>query len=304
MNLFNRNSIIFLGALINILPAYANGGPSNQSQPFINIEASTDAELKKQDLLSEKKEQIIKEAADAANSAQSAIRALNDNNTKQAKAALEVAIGNVLLLMSNNPGLDLIPIDAQAKTFHSNTDMQHLKKLQDQVDTLIENHGYQAARPLIDTMADEIRIHAVYLPLKTFAPALNTVVPLLDKGEISKAKAALYSALGQLVYKEEVIPLAILRTEAFLLAAFQLEQTNDLTKQETKDSIGRLLESAGNQLKLSEQMGYGVKSDYEDMTDSLDSLKKVTDLGGFDVAINKFKQAVTEFKHKLVRTEG
>ena len=304
MNLYNKKIIAVMGSMLIISPVYAAINTqiqSTQEKPYINVEAGTDAELQKRDLLSEKKAQIVKEAAAAANATQEALKALINNDIKQAQAAIEIATGNLHLLMTTGGDLNLIPIEVQGKAFRFNTDFQQLKKLQAKVNDLIEQHSYQAARPLIDDMADEIRIHAVYLPLKTFSPAIDNVAPSIKKGEIRKAKEGLNAALNQFVFEEEVIPLAILRAEALLSEATELQADSILTKKDNKSAIEELLNKARDQLNMSEAMGYGVNSDYNGMKESIEALTDNIGTSEFQTEIDRFKKAVTDFKHKLVR---
>jgi hypothetical protein len=307
MKLLIKTILALLGSTLVTTTSYATmqmHSQAVQTKPFINIESSTDAELKKQDVLTEKKKQVIKEAADAVNATQAALKALNGNDSQQTKAALEVATGNLHLLRANNTDLDLIPVDAQARAFHLNMDMQQLKKLQAKVNKLIDEHSYQAARPLIDSMSDEIRVHAVYMPLKTYSPAIDAIVLMMSRGEITQAKKSLYAALNQLVFEEEIIPLPILRAEALIEEASEIEHNSVLSKQEAKHAVRNLVGQASDQINISEEMGYGVKSDYSDLKVSIGSLKKEIGTGDFQVKWNKFKSVVSAFKRRLVHPAG
>jgi len=307
MKLCNKKVLALLGSTLILSPVHAaikTNSQLVQTKPNTHLATGSGAEMKKQEVLLDKQGQIIKEAADAVHATESVVKALNNNDSQQAKAALEVASGNLHLLNARYPNLELIPIDVQGRVFHLNIDMDNLKKLQAQVDDLIDGHSYQAARPLIDSMADELRVHIVYLPMATFPASLATVGPMIDAGRLSQAKEALYTTLDKLVFEEEVIPLAILRAEALIADASDLEHSGDLTKQDTKNKVETLLEAAGEQLKISLALGYGVKSDYTDLNDSIDSLRKEIGTGGFQGEWNKFKNVVAEFKHKFVHPAG
>jgi hypothetical protein len=153
-------------------------------------------------------------------------------------------------------------------------------------------------------MADEIRVHTVYMLLKTYSPAIGAIVQMMSRGGLTQAKKALYAALDQLVFEEEIIPLPILRAEALIAEAAEIEHNSDFSKQEAKDTIKKLIGQASDQINISETMGYGVKSDYSDLNDSIDSLKKEIGTGGFQGEWAKFKTVVTTFKHRLVHPAG
>ena len=83
--------------------------------------------------------QIVKEAADAADATQAALTALENNQPKEALAALEVVSGNLHLLLARDPALGLIPIDFQVQVLEGVTDLKAIQKLEDQIEDLIDD---------------------------------------------------------------------------------------------------------------------------------------------------------------------
>jgi len=248
------------------------------------------------------RKQVIKEALDAAKATQTALLALNHNQPKQALAALQVVSGNLHLLLARDPSLGMLPIDIQVQVIKGITDLKTIKALEDKLDDLIDDDYYQAARPIIDSLVDEIRVTTVYLPLATYPNAIDSIAPLIDAGKIDEAKKALFDVLDSFVVEEEVTPLSIIRAEDDLSAAFQIEHKNDLSKQVTKDKISDLVFAAHQNIKVAEALGYGTKDDYEDLYDSMDALEEAIGESGFKSEWSRVKKSLGSFKNKVIHS--
>ena len=248
----------------------------------------------------EEQRQIVKEALDAAKATQKALLALQNNQPKQALAALQVASGNLHLLIARDPSLGMLPIDIQIQVLEGVNDLKIIKKLEDELDDLIDDKRYQAARPIIDSLVDELRVTTVYLPLATYPAAIDSVAPLIDAGRLDEAEQVLIDALSTLVATEEVTPLSIIRAEEKLDEAFQIEHKADLSKQDTKDKISELIKEATNNIEVAEALGYGTEDDYKILYDSIDALKKAIGTSGFSGEWSKVKKYLSTFKNKIV----
>jgi len=248
------------------------------------------------------KKEIIKEAADAARATQTALVALNKKQPEQALAALKVASGNLDLLLARDPTLGMLPIDFQVQIFEGISNLKTIKKMEDELDNLIDDNLYQSTRPIVDSLVDEIRVTTVYLPLATYPAAIALATPLIDEGKFDEAKKVLYGVLGSLVSTEEITPLSIIRAEEKLSEAFQIENKDkaDLSKQGTKDKISKLVNEAHQNIKVAEALGYGTKDDYENLYNDMDSLKKAIGTYGFKGEWSKVKKSLSAFKNKIV----
>jgi len=248
------------------------------------------------------RQQIVKEALNAAKATQTALLALNHNQPKQALAALQVVSGNLHLLLARDPSLAMLPVDIRVQVIEGITDLKTIKALEDELDDLIDDDYYQAARPIVDSLVDEIRVTTVYLPLATYPNAIDAIAPLIDAGKINEAKQALFDVLDTFVSEEKITPLAIIRAEDELSAAFQIEHKSDLSKQVTKDKISDLVFAAYQNIKVAEALGYGTKDDYEDLYDSMDALKEAIGESGFKGEWSKVKKSLGSFKNKVIHS--
>jgi soluble cytochrome b562 len=125
-------------------------------------------------------------------------------------------------------------------------------------------------------MASEMVIESINIPLATYPDAIKDIVPLIDKGKIKEAKAALQTALNTLVVVEEaVIPLPVMRAKAMLKEAEALAENKD-RKGEDNKKLTDYLDDAQTQLKIAEILGYGDNKGFEPMYEQLDSIKEKT----------------------------
>jgi len=244
--------------------------------------------------------QVVKEAADAFKATGTALKALDNNQPKQALSALQVASGNLHLLVARDPALDLVPIDIQVQFIEGIRNLKTIKKLEDKLEDLIDDGHYQAARPIVDSLVDEVRITTVSLPLATYPKTIDQVAPLVDAGKIDEARQMLIDVLDTFVVEEEVTPLTIIHADEKLTEAFQIEHTADLSKQETKNKIETLVNEAKQDINIAQALGYGVKDDYSGLYEGIDALKKAIGESGFKGEWLKLKKSLSSLKSKIV----
>lgn len=295
--------IIPLALLLPIMACAGEAAKNPSAVSGKNMTVKNNAFATEKALLGDRK-QIVKEAVDATKATEAAIRALEKNQPKEALAALEVVSGNLHLLLARDPSLGLLPIDIQVQVIEGISDLKAIKRLEDELDGLIDDKHYQAARPIIESLVDEIRLTTVYLPLATYPAAIDSVAPLIDAGKLDEAKQALYDVLDTFVSDQEVTPLAIIRADNKLTEAFQIEHKGDLSKQEMKDKIAKLVNDAGQDIKVAEVLGYGTNDDYQELYTSMDALKKSIGTSGFKGEWSKIKKSIAAFKNKIVHPRG
>ncbi len=285
--------------LISSLPLTAIAKDAEKSTPAT---ASQDQTTSIKDSSTGK--QIAKEAVDATLATQTALKALTNNQPKEALAALQVASGNLHLLLARDPALDLVPIDIKIQVLEGPTDLKIIKRLKNDLEDFIGDGMFQDARPVIDSLVDEIRTTVVSLPMGTYPAAIDRVAPLIDAGKLAEAKQELLKVLDTLVYEQDITPLAIIRAEDKLNEAFQIEHKQDLSKQDTKDKISHLVNDANQDINVAEALGYGTKKDFELLYDEMDALKKSIGAAGFEGEWQKIKNALSSFKNKIIHPRG
>jgi len=250
------------------------------------------------------RQETVKEAADAFKATETALKALNNHQPKQALSALQVASGNLHLLLARDPSLDLVPVDIQVQFIEGVHDLNTIKKLEDQLGDLISDGHYQTARPIVDSLVDEMRKTTVSLPLSTYPTAIDKVAPLIDQGKIDEAKQMLIDILDTFEISEEVTPLTVIYANEKLSEAFLIEHTEDLSKQETKNKIETLVNQAEQDIKIAEALGYGVKDNYSGIYEAIHALKKAIGETGFKGEWLKLKKALAHFENRIVHPRG
>lgn len=248
--------------------------------------------------------QVVKEAVDAFKATETALNAVQNNQPKQALAALEVISGNLHLLLARDPALGMIPIDIQVQVLEGVTRLNRIKQLEDELGDLIDEGHYQAARPIVDSLVDEMRVTTTYLPLAIYPAAIDKVAPLIDAGKLEEAEMELITVLDTLVSEQEITPLAIIQAEGSLTEAFQLEHIGGLSKPETKDKIKHLVKEAEQHVKIAQTLGYGTKNDYDPLYHSIDALYVAIKKASVKSEWAEIKKSISVFKNKIVHPRG
>lgn len=248
--------------------------------------------------------QISKEAHDAAAATQAALKALTDNQPKQALAALQVASGNLHLLLSRDPGLALAPLDIKIQVLEGPTNLKDIKVIKHDLEEMISDNRFQDARPILDSLVDEVRITVVSLPMGSYPAAIDRAAPLIDAGKLAEAKQELIRVLDTVVYEQDVTPLAVIRAEDKLNEAFRIEHAEDLSSQATRSKIAELVDSANDDLNLAEALGYGDKQEYKLLYQAMDGLEHAIGSSGFAGEWHKIKAALGQLKNRIVHPAG
>ena len=260
--------------------------------------------MQEEKLLQKKAKQVVKEAVEAVDATRDALMALEQNKTKEAMAALEIATGKLHLLVARYPELGLLPVDVDAvvRTL-DDFNKKAIKKAEDEVEDLVDDGRFQEARVILDQLRDDITVTVVSLPLATYPQDLEKIAPLIDAGKIDEAKQALVDLLNSLVITEEVMPFAVLRAEDLLDSAFELEHKADLNDPKVRDEILKLTQEARENLQRAQLLGYGKKKDYKLLYKAIGALEKTIKSKQHGAGLwDKVKQEFKSLKAKISQT--
>ena len=252
-------------------------------------------ENKTDEKINEQRNKILSEASAAITESRKALKALDEDKPDEAIKALELATGKMALIVAREPELALAKVDINVKIYDLFARIETLEATVKQATEYLKDGEVQLARPLVSSLASEMVIESINIPLGTYPDAIIAVVPLIDKGKIDEAKSALQAALNTLVIvEEEVIPLPVIRAKAILKDAEQLAESEE-RKEEDNKKLATLLDDAHTQLKMAEILGYGDKKAFKPMYEQLDNIKEKTKnskhgKGFFD----KLKNQITE----------
>ena len=106
--------------------------------------------------------------------------------------------------------------------------------------------------------------------MTTYPDAIKLATKMLVEGKKDAASATLATALSTFVDEVSVVPLSLVRVEAMMLTASELDKDKD------KDKALILLNAAEEQLKVATALGYTTKNAklYEDLSEQIAALKK------------------------------
>ncbi len=196
---------------------------------------------------------------------------LTKNNSRQAKQALERALGKIDVLLANNPTAGLVPISIDVRIVDTKIDDATLKRITDEVKAQVLLGRYQRAKLLLTDLASEMEIETVNLPLATYPSAIRAAAGLVDKEKLAEAKTLLLAALHSLAIVETAIPLPVIRAQAIVDEVALQTKENKIDKSQAV----QLLTEADQQLTWADKLGYGsANEDFKSLHASIKQLKE------------------------------
>jgi hypothetical protein len=220
-----------------------------------------------------KRKALMSQAIGAVNDTKKALIQLDDKKPDDALETLAKVTGKLELIISRDPSLAFAPVDVDISTFDLLASPDTVQDTITLLKDLIDNGQLQQARPMMDMLASEIRYSTTTIPLATYPEAIKAISPLIDAGKFDEAKAGLQAALNTLVINETITPLPIVRASALLEKAEQLavnQERSDDDEQELREA----LQSAKDQLKLAQLLGYGDKTVYKPMYEEIKKIEE------------------------------
>ncbi len=257
----------------------------------------------KQKVLAEKKQQIVNEAKDALVGTQQALWDLEKNDSKAALSTLKDVLTKLDILLAEHPSMALVAAEIETNIFDFEGDAKTLEAKVKQADDLLDSGKLQSARQILAELASEMRITTVNIPLGTYPLAIKNAIAQIDAGKTDEAAQMLNDVLNTLVEETEIIPLPILRAEALLTKASELEHKEDLSKENSRAEVLIYVDAAKEKLKIAQLLGYGSKDDYQPLYTVIDDIKDAVHSKKSAATWEKVKQTLTELKNKITQTK-
>ena len=249
------------------------------------------------DAVESSKDELVAEAVEALEQVNIAVAELALEDKDEALKALETATGKFEILLARDPELAFVPIDASVRTVDLVADLETIKTIKKAARKAIKEDRFQALRDELTSLASEIQVTTVEMPLATFPPAMKRAAALVEKDDLEGAKDILYTALNTLIIKEERMPLPILRAQAMIDQA----KSDDASDEDKKKEVLQLLENAEYQLILAEELGYGERDEeYGELNKAIKELKKsVEDDGDSQGLFDSLKTKLSDFRKRI-----
>jgi soluble cytochrome b562 len=242
---------------------------------------------------------VTQEAVAALEEATDALRFLDEGKHDEAVTALERSVGKLEILLRRAPDLALVPVDVSTTVYDVTLDRRSIEEAIDDVERLVDQGRIQEARTRLNLLRSEIVTSTSHLPMATFPDAIASVAPLIDEGEYDEAKSRLAATLNTVVVIDHVTALPVLRAELLLDEAETLAEESDRSNEES-ERLANLLDSAEQQLRIAEALGYGEEEDFEPLYDELESIREQTRGGESDTGLfTELRSGINELVDKI-----
>lgn len=297
--LFNFFSAALLSLGLIVSPPALATVSSLPDEPQTQLPATrsvqADIDDKAADKADERRKQILADAAMAIDETKKALQALEDNDTRAAMDALELATGKLELILARDPALALAPVDVRVESYDLLASTDTVKAVIHDAENYLEDGEVQKARRLVSKLASEVVFRTTSIPLATYPNAIKAVIPLIDAGRSEEARVGLQAALNTLVVTtDDVIPLPVLRAEHLLKKAEALVENEERTVKDN-ETLADLLVAARSQLEMAELLGYGTKKSFQPMYEQLDMIEEKTADGKSGKGLfNRIRQQVSQ----------
>lgn len=292
------NSTLLVLASLPISTQVLAADDKNQTS-LLAIPTLTTDELNKQKVVAEQNQKVINEAKEAVLGTQQALLDLDKNDNTAALSVLQEVSKKLDLILANKPPLTAVTAGIEIDLIDFKGNALVIEQKIKQVSELFAHGKLQAGRMVADELASEIDVTSVNIPLATYPAAIKDAVAQINAGKVKEAALVLENALNSLVEQTEILPLPLLRAEALIVKASNLESKSDLSKEKNRDEVIKLVDAAKEKLKIAELLGYGSKDDYQPFYQDIDAIKKTVHTEKSAATWAKIKQTLTDLKNKI-----
>ena len=263
----------------------------SQEQKKNNEKAISDKKKSQNDLLKE----IHKDLSDGFKKVVEATKLIKEGKETEAIKVLEDATGKFDIALAADPKLALIPIDSSLVVTNLVTTPEQIKAQVDIAIDFLKESKVQAARAILLPLHDDMMSSTTSLPMTTYPDAIKLATKMLIQENKDAALETLKTALSTFVTETSVIPLSLLRAEAMMTEA------SNLDKEKEKDKALILLNGAEQQLQVATVLGYTDKDSesYKDLSTQISAIKKEI-MGGnvVEKMYETFKQSIKSLINK------
>ena len=242
------------------------------TESMTHMRSSIDAALETH---RQRMKQAPKEVADGLAYTDKALKALKKGDMKVAETDLQAATKLFNIALTNNPGLDMVPVADAIEISDLVITPAEVSEAIKGAETALKEHRTQAARMLLLPLHEQMTIETRLLPMALYPDATKLALSKLKKGDKAGAIAALHDGFDTMVTEEAVLPLPLLKAEAFADAASGMEKSR---KKEAQAMIAHAQDELQNALLL----GYTSSDDvdYKMVKDQMDKVEKALGEGG------------------------
>ena len=226
-----------------------------------------------------------------------ALKALQKNDTKTAKEALNNATKLFDTALKNDPKLSLVPVADAIQVHEFTGDSKLIKHIIKATQDLLDDYDTQAARAMLMPLEDEMDMTTQYLPMGIYPVAAKEALKALNKGKSKEAFNTLVTALNSVVIKTTVIPLPLITAQSLV------EEASKLNKKDKEKAL-KLLDLAQDELEKAILLGYTKKHapQYKMLQKEIENIQK--EIKGKNIVEKLYEKIKKDFASLLGKHEA
>ena len=186
------------------------------SESMTHMRSSIDAAMETQ---KQRMQQAPREVADGMAYTMKALRAMKRGDMKVAETSLEASSKLFGIALTNDPSLDMVPIADDVRINDLVITPDEVAAAIHGAKKALNENRTQEARMLLKPLHEQMTIETQLLPMKLYPDATRIAYARLKKGDRAGAIAALQEGFGTIVTEEAILPLPLLKAEAFVKSA-------------------------------------------------------------------------------------
>lgn len=266
--------------------------PDTESLQYMKESVNTALEPHK-----ERMQQAPKDVMDAFRYTLKAVVAIQNRDLPIAKESLDAATKLFNTALLDEPKLDLVAIADDVDTSALMASPQQIGEILRDVQDKLREHQTQTARAMLIPLVDQVTVTTEYLPMRMYPLAAKQALKQLEAGDSDKALETLQTAFSTIVTQEEVLPLPLIKADAYT------QEASKLVKQHKQKALS-LLNMAKRELKKAVLLGYAGKNDmdYKFLQKEIQSTQAIVKKG--DKPYSIFHKIEKEFKKMLGKKEN
>lgn len=198
-----------------------------------------------------------------------AMTALDHNQTSDAQTKLTKASDAFDKAFKAHPELKMVPVDVDIEIEDHEVTNENVKAITQNAIRMLKEHDVQEAIALLSELKNQINVTTLYLPMAFYETGTKVAAEALKKGKQEEAMRALVAGFNSMMVQESMIPIALLDSQAAIIAASVVDK-------EDKEAAHELLESAKANLEQARLLGYTTKysDDYKALSDQIHAIQK------------------------------
>jgi len=218
-----------------------------------------------------------------------ALKAIDENKTKEATDLLKKADKDLTTAFKKEPKLGLIPVNDSAKIITFNGDAKLIKHIKEAAIKLLQDNNTQLAIDMLMPLQDEMIITTQLIPSYIYPKAIKESIKALKDGKKEIAKDTLLTALNATQIDTIIIPIPLITAQNMILEASKLQKTH-------KKEALKLLNAAQDELQKAILLGYAnnYQKEYKALDKKIEDIK--TEINGKNMVVKLYENLLKSFK--------